>query len=245
MAVMTWCGPGSSPELCAAEGEPSEAAAAAEEVAELKALLEKYRSALDFARAELATARKETAKAEHEARKQALMSHRQKLIAEEEQLRAEVQRKIAEEARERALAAEKQAVAQAEKAMAERARAEEAALAARKVTEEYDQIFSEANPILDNLLEGMKTGDFATYARDFGALMRQKVDEDGFRRSLDATERLLGAYKSRQPLGFLKRKGMTIVLWKGRFSQTDDDVLIKLVVEKEDDKTVVSGLWFE
>jgi hypothetical protein len=36
-----------------------------------------------------------------------------------------------------------------------------------------------------------------------------------------------------------------VALWKGKFSQTASDVLIKLVVSKRPDKVVVVGLWFQ
>jgi hypothetical protein len=55
----------------------------------------------------------------------------------------------------------------------------------------------------------------------------------------------LGKYQSRTYLGFLQKGNFTVVLWRGRFSASDDDVLIKLVLSKRGDKVLVTGLWFQ
>jgi len=55
----------------------------------------------------------------------------------------------------------------------------------------------------------------------------------------------LGKYKSKEYLGFLNQERYTIVLWKGKFAESNNDILIKLVLSKRQDKTVVVGLWFQ
>jgi hypothetical protein len=102
-----------------------------------------------------------------------------------------------------------------------------------------------AAPILNNILKGMADEDFDAYVRDFDATMQRAVDKDGFHRSLKLTDTLFGQYKSRTYLGFYNKGKMTVVLWKGRFDGTDDDVLIKLVLSKKGDKIEASGLWFQ
>jgi hypothetical protein len=46
-------------------------------------------------------------------------------------------------------------------------------------------------------------------------------------------------------LGFLQKGKTTVVLWKGRFTNSADDVLIKLVLSPRGDQTRVLGLWFQ
>ena len=107
------------------------------------------------------------------------------------------------------------------------------------------QIKKTAGPILDNILKGMADEDFDAYVRDFDETMQKAVDRDGFRRSLKLTKALFGQYKSRTYLGFYNKGKMTVVLWKGKFDGTDDDVLIKLVLSENGDKIRVGGLWFQ
>jgi hypothetical protein len=55
----------------------------------------------------------------------------------------------------------------------------------------------------------------------------------------------MGKYKDKKYLGFLDRQAQTMVLWKGAFEGTPDDVLIKLVIFRQQNKVQVVGLWFQ
>ena len=96
-----------------------------------------------------------------------------------------------------------------------------------------------ATPILDNILEGMKSHDYRKVSADFDVSMKSFPEKEFYRIS-----DLFGYYKEKQYLGFYIKSKMTIVLWKARFDKMEDDVLVTLVVSKEADKYVVTGLWF-
>lgn len=102
-----------------------------------------------------------------------------------------------------------------------------------------------AEPILENVLKAMAAGDHAAYIRDFDETMRKFSGQEDFDKAVKATKTLLGDYQSREPLGFLTVKNMTVVLWKARFSESADDLLIKLTLTKNSDKVLVSGLFFQ
>lgn len=102
-----------------------------------------------------------------------------------------------------------------------------------------------AEPILDNILKGMKTSDYASYSRDFNNTMKKGLPEKKFLAVNQQIRNQLGDYKSREYLGFLKKRGMTVVLWKSTFDKSKDDILIKLTVSKQKDKYLVTGLWFQ
>jgi hypothetical protein len=102
-----------------------------------------------------------------------------------------------------------------------------------------------AEPLLDNVLKAMEAGDFAAYTRNFDETMRKVSDEADFKRANAIIKMLMGSYQSRELLGFLTQKQLTIVLWKARYSDTKDDVLVRLVLSKNDDKIEISGLWMQ
>jgi len=103
-----------------------------------------------------------------------------------------------------------------------------------------DEIIKDiANPILNNILDGIKTGNAEKYSKDFKASMRM------FMQKYDQVQAQIGNWKAYKYLGFLNRETETVVLWKGRFSKTDNDVLIKMVISKENGKYLVVGLWFQ
>jgi hypothetical protein len=120
-----------------------------------------------------------------------------------------------------------------------------AAAWAAPVGTEDSQVKAVAEPILNNLLTAFQDGNYAQYARDFDEARREAIPEVKFRQVRDDLREKLGELKSKKYLGFLNQQPHTIVLWKARFDATPNDVLIKLVLSKRQDKVVVAGLWFQ
>jgi hypothetical protein len=108
-----------------------------------------------------------------------------------------------------------------------------------------DKVKAVASPILDNLLTGFNQGNYDQYAKDFDATLHEAIPEKKFQQIRDEILKKLGPYKSRKYLGFLNQQAHTVVLWKGAFADTKDNVLIKLVLSKRENKVVVVGLWFQ
>jgi hypothetical protein len=101
------------------------------------------------------------------------------------------------------------------------------------------------DPILDNLLAGFNEGNYQKYSKDFDPTLKESLPEAKFKQVRSEILNKIGQYQSRKYLGSLNQNKFTVALWKGKFSQTASDVLIKLVVSKRPDKVVVVGLWFQ
>jgi hypothetical protein len=106
------------------------------------------------------------------------------------------------------------------------------------------QVKAVSEPILDNLLTGFNKGNYPQYSKDFDDTLREAIPEKKFQQVREDILKKLGPYKSKKYLGFLNQQAYTVVLWKGAFAGTKNDVLIKLVLSKRQDKVVVVGLWF-
>ncbi len=117
--------------------------------------------------------------------------------------------------------------------------------AAASIGTSDDKVKAEASPILDNLLTGFNKGNYDQYSKDFDATLREAIPEKKFQQIRDEILKKLGPYKSKKYLGFLNQQAYTVVLWKGAFADTKDNVLIKLVLSKRENKVVVVGLWFQ
>jgi hypothetical protein len=102
-----------------------------------------------------------------------------------------------------------------------------------------------AEPMLDTILEGFATNDYAKYSKDFDPTLKETISDKRFLDVDRQIESSIGNFSSRQYLGFLTKGKMTVVLWKAKFDKSNDDVLIKLVVSKRGDKYLVTGLWFQ
>jgi len=109
-----------------------------------------------------------------------------------------------------------------------------------------DPVQAEAQPILDNLMAGLRGNSYEKYSRDFNAALKKAMpDEAAFRKTASELWAKLGSPQSHAYLGSLKKGDATVTLWKGSFSKIKDDVLIKLTLVKEGGKTRVGRLYFE
>jgi hypothetical protein len=102
-----------------------------------------------------------------------------------------------------------------------------------------------ADPILDTVLTGLNEGNYGKFAKFFDETMKDAMPEKKFRQVRGEHLQKLGKYQSRTYLGFETKDNFTVALWKGRFSASDNDVMIKLVLSKRGDKIQVAGLWFQ
>lgn len=102
-----------------------------------------------------------------------------------------------------------------------------------------------AEPILDTVLTGFREGNYQLYARYFDDTLKDTITEKKFLQVRGKILQELGNYQSRKYLGFLRKGKTTVVLLKGEFHRSPDDVLIKLVLSRRGDKNEVLGLWFQ
>ena len=118
-------------------------------------------------------------------------------------------------------------------------------LAADFVGQDDGQVQAVANPILDTVLKGLSAGDYGLYSQYFDDTLKDVITKKKFLQVRNQILKSIGAYESRHYLGYLHKGKTTVILWKGRFAASADDVLIKLVLSRRGDETKVLGLWFQ
>ena len=106
------------------------------------------------------------------------------------------------------------------------------------------QIKAAGEPILDNLMAGFNNDNYAQYSRDFEAALREAMPEAKFKQVRSDLIEKFGKFKSKKYLGFLNQQNHTVVLYKAAFDGTQNDILIRLVLDRQQDKVKVAGLWF-
>jgi len=117
--------------------------------------------------------------------------------------------------------------------------------AADFVGQDNPEVQAVADPILDGVLKGLKEGDYDLYSQNFDDTLKDVISKKKFLRVRNSISKSIGSYESRSYLGYLQKGKTTVVLWKGKFSNRADDVLIKLVLSRRGDQTKVLGLWFQ
>jgi hypothetical protein len=108
---------------------------------------------------------------------------------------------------------------------------------------ERDAVLAYAEPKTENLLNGFNAGDYAIFARDFDAAMRQAETETVFTQTRAAIQNKIGNYISRQVTNVVKQDKFIVVIYNGRF-ENEDGVTMR-VVFTPDDAHQITGLWFD
>lgn len=101
------------------------------------------------------------------------------------------------------------------------------------------------DPMLENMLVNLNSGDYAQYSRDFGRQMKAALPESKFEEMSAATTAKLGKYVSKEFISIELRENYIVVSYKGEFSQEKEPILIRSVFAQENGKTVVAGFWLK
>jgi hypothetical protein len=108
---------------------------------------------------------------------------------------------------------------------------------------ERDAVLVYAEPSADNLLQGLKSGDFTTFSRDFDATMRTAIDEQKFKDLRANLDNKIGTYQSRAVDKVTDYGNFVTITYKSTFSKAPS-VQILLSFSK-DTSHQVSGLYFK
>ena len=96
--------------------------------------------------------------------------------------------------------------------------------------------------MITSVLDGLSTGNYAMYSRDFSEKNKKYFDRKVFTKAYDAIKEELGKYKAEEFIGFWKKGDYEILLWKTQFSKTKDDILVQMYVKKTDKTYQIAAL---
>jgi len=102
-----------------------------------------------------------------------------------------------------------------------------------------------ADPIMDNILDGVKLENYMDYSKDFDKALKVLGSRTKFFQVSRYLKQTMGNYMSREYMGSLNKDNLVVVLWKATFDKSQDDVLIKLFLTKQNSRYVVTGLRFQ
>lgn len=110
-----------------------------------------------------------------------------------------------------------------------------------------DAVLSYADPMADNLLAGLKAGDYAVFSKDFGPAMLKAMDQAAFQKLVDQLQPQLGAYISHDKASSVQpvsSNGISYnaVLYPAKFEK--GNVTVKLVFTAAEPYQI-EGLFFQ
>lgn len=116
---------------------------------------------------------------------------------------------------------------------------------AEVIGNDNEQVKQYADPIMDNILQGMANDDYLQYTRDFDQQLKAVMSKKRFIAKRKEIYDWVGGYLYREYLGFTNIQGSTVVFWKGSFDRSKDDILIRLTISQDQGVYSVKGLFYQ
>jgi hypothetical protein len=110
---------------------------------------------------------------------------------------------------------------------------------------DVSQVRSYADPITEDILMAMNTGDYAKYSEHFDDTMKSALPEAVFRQTNDTIKTKIGEYVSKEFWKIETQNQYTIVFYKARFTQESGDVIVQVAFQEVSGQNLVSGLWLD
>jgi hypothetical protein len=105
---------------------------------------------------------------------------------------------------------------------------------------------SYADPILENVLTGMKEHNYKEFSRDFSDQMKAALTEENFAAFVTTFDTKIGDYESKTFSGATtttkENKTYTVVIYKAKYSKETADVQITITLSDHNGKKVIEGL---
>jgi hypothetical protein len=110
--------------------------------------------------------------------------------------------------------------------------------------EERDAVLAYSEAKTENMMAGMKTGDYAAFSQDFDQAMLDAMSQAAFGKLKQDYDGKLGAYVSRKVNRVMQSQSgkFVAVVYDAVFEK--DDAVSMRVVFRADDPHQISGLWF-
>jgi hypothetical protein len=110
--------------------------------------------------------------------------------------------------------------------------------------QEQESVLAFSEMKTDNLMGGMKAGDYAAFSQDFDQAMRTAMSEEAFGKFKQEYDAKLGTYVSRQVKEVAQsQSGKFVAVVYDTVFEKDDSVIMRVVFQAEEPHAI-SGLWF-
>lgn len=105
-----------------------------------------------------------------------------------------------------------------------------------------DAVLAYANPMTDNLINGMTTGNYQVFSKDFDDAMLKAMNETNFTTMIQKIQTDEGTYQSHQVAQVTAKGNFIIVIYVVNYAQVEN--IRMQVVFTTSTPHKISGLWF-
>lgn len=110
------------------------------------------------------------------------------------------------------------------------------------LTESEVRVF--ADPITENILRAMNTGNYADYTRDFDAQLKANLSESAFKTANSRKLDVVGNYVSKEFWQITLKNDKVTVVYRAKFTDEPGTVLVTVYFKNITGKWYVDGLLF-
>ena len=93
----------------------------------------------------------------------------------------------------------------------------------------------------DSVINGLDSGNYEMYVRDFTDESKKSFTDKIFQDAHKAVDANLGKIKTRQYLGSYQKNEYSVLLWKAKYSKSNEDILLELYVKKVENSYKVAA----
>ena len=102
-----------------------------------------------------------------------------------------------------------------------------------------------AGAIAEGILQALSENDYAKHSEHFDEMMKNSVPESVFEQTATAIKEKIGDYVSKTFWKVTEQDIYTVVIYKARFTQEPEDVIVRVIFQEISGEIYVSGLWFD
>ncbi len=101
-----------------------------------------------------------------------------------------------------------------------------------------------SRPIFENIHRAYAEENYPLLLKNFSSKMKEDLTENVFLEALEKYYRTYGQLTELQYLGHLEKDIGHQTLWKGRYSESSEEILWHLYLSEDNGQLEVIGLWF-
>lgn len=105
------------------------------------------------------------------------------------------------------------------------------------------KLASTANPVVDNLMQGLNEGNFEKFSQDFDDTMKKNFTEAAFKETDDLIKQKIGNYVSKSFWKTQKNGRYTVFFYRCKFDNEPDEVLATISIDLTGSKPLVGGFY--
>jgi hypothetical protein len=102
-----------------------------------------------------------------------------------------------------------------------------------------------ADPVAENILQAMNTGNYTQYTRDFDEQFKENLPEERFQALNSYRTDVMGNYVSKEYWRMTQKDQKITVVYRAKFTEDPSTVLVNVYFKNISGKKYVDGLFFD